>query len=366
MDICHVITTINRGGAENQLLSLVRQQVLDGHSVTVIPLKGNLELSNSFSAVGAIIESSISRLHWIFQPRGLRKLLRNYSGVVHAHLPRAEFFVSLACKKHDFITTRHNAEKFFPKSPGLISVWLSRFVSWRAFATICISKAVKEYFNLNNEIIGNCLVIYYGADLSNFDDSKRTKINSREFPASKNIILSVARLEAQKDLHTLLKSFAEISSNNNVVLLIVGSGSEEINLRNYAKVLQIDEKVYFLGQRSSLDELYASADVFVLTSKYEGFGLVLLEAMQSKIQIVASNNTAIPEVLGDSHPGLCQTGNYLDFASKITTMLSSANRDSVISYQNSQLRKFDIKITSKQHISCYSDMKTKVNEIYNS
>ena len=84
--------------------------------------------------------------------------------------------------------------------------------------------------------------------------------------------------------------------------------------------------------------------------------------MQSKIPIVASNNTAIPEVLGESHPGLCQTGNYLEFATKIIQMFSSSNRDSVVTYQNLQLKKFDIDNTAKEHMSCYLDMKNKLNE----
>jgi hypothetical protein len=67
MRILHTITTIERGGAENQLLLLVREQIKKGHEVTVLPLKGDLELKDSFLGYGAKIEASICKLGIISQ-----------------------------------------------------------------------------------------------------------------------------------------------------------------------------------------------------------------------------------------------------------------------------------------------------------
>jgi glycosyltransferase involved in cell wall biosynthesis len=78
-------------------------------------------------------------------------------------------------------------------------------------------------------------------------------------------------------------------------------------------------------------------DVFVLSSLYEGFGLVLLEAMDAGVPVIASNNSAIPEVLGNDFPGLARTGDVQDFLEKMSQFVNIENRKHVLQVQNVQL-----------------------------
>ncbi len=363
MKILHLITTINRGGAENQLLTLVAQQVKDGLDVEILPLKGNLELKEAFIACGAKVLDVHANKFWIYQIITIRNQMKKWQPhVVHAHLPRAELTAALTTRKNGFLVTRHNSESFYPGMPQFISIMLSRFVVSRSAKVICISKAVKNFVVENREITGSAQVIYYGREISNLmsrDKSNREKFLLSIGLSSDLIVLStLSRLTPQKDIPTMLRAFADVlKSNDKVHLIIGGSGELDDALHKISSELGITDHVTWLGQVTETKTLYNATDIFLLTSLYEGFGLVLLEAMSFQIPIVASNNTSIPEVLGSAHPGLFITGNKEDLIDKIKFMLDKNNLLDVISFQNSQIMKFDIKETSAQLSFIYRAMK---------
>jgi glycosyltransferase involved in cell wall biosynthesis len=96
-----------------------------------------------------------------------------------------------------------------------------------------------------------------------------------------------------------------------------------------------------------------SLDIFVLTSKYEGFGLVLLEAMQVGLPIVASDIAPIREVLGEDFPNLCKVGDEDEFALKIMQLKEISKKIDSLALQNLRLKRFTPQI-----------MNEKIDEIY--
>ena len=335
--ILHVITTISRGGAENQLLILAKAQIRDGFQVDVIFLKGEPELAIEFEDVGAKVNSSLLGYHPIYQVFALRKYLKNYSGFVHAHLPRAELMTAFSSR--EFVFSRHNAEPFFPRSPKAISNALSKFVSHRARAGIAISNAVKDYLLESGEICKCChlYVVYYGIEPVMPDFHVKG-----DYQEKHPRIGTISRLVRQKDLETLLSAFAIVLSEfPKAELLIVGSGPLESSLKEFAKNLGIENSVKWLGRTSDTESFYRSLDTFVLTSRYEGFGLVLLEAMNFQVPVVATNISAIPEVVGSNHPLISELSNPKSFAIHIVNSLSPSIRTQVIEFQRSRLLLFE-------------------------
>ena len=115
----------------------------------------------------------------------------------------------------------------------------------------------------------------------------------------------VARLAEQKSIDTLLRAFAELrrQASTPVRLAIVGQGPLEAGLRSLASELGIADRVVWAGFRTDIPVVMRALDVFTLSSIYEGFGLVLLEAMEASRPIVASDVSAIPEIVVDGETG---------------------------------------------------------------
>jgi glycosyltransferase involved in cell wall biosynthesis len=340
--VAHIITTIERGGAEKQLLTLVREQCKNGREVLVIPLKGSPELLNEFENAGAKVILDLINTNFARQIRLLRRILPSEGFIIHAHLPRAELLGSLATNNNRLILSRHNTEPFYPGMPKLVSRFLGQFTSGRANLVIAISSAVEDYLYKSREIRQNTevKVVHYGLDespknLGSTSASEVTK-NSGEF-----VIGTIGRLVPQKDYPTLISAFNYLLNEFPLAtLVILGDGYLQPRLEEFVDKLKISDKVNFLGKRPDVESFLHTLDLFVLASKYEGFGLVLLEAMAQKVPIVASNNSAIPEVLGPNHPGLAQTGDAKDFSEKMKKLLLIPGRRKALEIQEIRISNF--------------------------
>ena len=354
--ILHVITTIDLGGAEKQLLTLATCQKEKGFDVEVVFLKDKPTLMQNFLKVGVKVDLDFAGLGFFRQVLKLKQRKSQENLVVHAHLPRAELLCALSLRQESFIVTRHNSEAFFPRGSAKLSQLLSRFVLKRAFASISISKAVADYLKRSGEMsdFEANHIIYYG--LKNTSVSPKSKMEIRSQPVH---LGTVSRLVPQKNLPLLLETLKELNSINSLEfeLSVVGTGPLEKELQVISVKLGVERAVSWKGQSEEMVAFYQSLDIFVLTSDYEGFGLVLLEAMSQGIPIVARNISAIPEVMGELHPGLVNSSRPIDLAQKIREFLE--NREvfnSCLEFQGARLREFSIDKTQLAHERLYSSL----------
>ncbi len=351
--ILHVITTIDLGGAEKQLLTLAACQKEAGFDVEVIFLKDKPTLLPDFLDLGIKVDLDFSQLGFLKQCLKLNRRDFQEKSVVHAHLPRAELLCALALKPKSFIVTRHNSEAFFPKGPARLSKLLSRFVLSRAFASISISKAVANYLKTSGEMSDAQAnhVIYYG--IKNTSVSPRSNVRVVSGPIQ---IGTVSRLVHQKNLPLLLGAIKELKSQKlpEFNLSIVGSGPLKTELQSLSADLGIEKLVKWIGQLQDVVPFYRSLDVFVLPSDYEGFGLALLEAMSQGLPVIARRISAIQEVMGEEHPGLLESNSPHELAEKIRELVTN---DEVLKlylrYQNLQLQKFPISKVRLAHERLY-------------
>jgi len=350
--VLHVITTIEFGGAENQLKVLVREQITSGLEVHVVYLKGKPELEDLLKQSGATTHGFLMGESFLSQIVLLKKFTQTFDGVVHAHLPRAELLSALAIRNRSLIVSRHNSEKFFPGSPNILSKILSRFVEKRSNSVICISNAVRNYMFEINELSDHrkVSVIHYGYDRE-FNENQST---TKHFNHNSLTIGTVGRLVNQKDYPTLLKAFKQyLDSHPESQLLIVGEGKLREDLEHLAQQLEISHKVFWYGKTNKVYEVMQSMDIFVLASRYEGFGLVLLEAIQAQLPVIAANNSAIPEVLGLDSQGLFETGDPYDLYMKLQLFTKAQNRLSLSLQQQQRLDCFNPTVMSRSIENIY-------------
>ena len=126
-----------------------------------------------------------------------------------------------------------------------------------------------------------------------FNELKRKKIREELNIKEKYAIGFVGRLEYQKNPSFLVDIFDETKKQKeNAVLLIIGTGSLEKTIKNRIKELKLDKSVIFLGNIANVNDYYNAMDCFLLPSKYEGLGIVNIEAQCSGLNTICSNNVA--------------------------------------------------------------------------
>lgn len=366
--VLHVITTINRGGAENHLVDLVRAQVNQGLMVAVAYLKGDGYWSDAMRELGVRVEPlDLQRYGDVLPIMRLRALLRTMApDIVHAHMPPAELYLRLALlflhNAPEMVISKHNDEPFFRSMGHAI---IGRWVSRRAAHMIAISGAVnayaRKYLNMPINLV---TTVHYGIDpglYENVSESLRADIRMEwGIPADAWVIGTVARLVPQKALHVLLKAYAHYrtQARQDSRLVLVGRGPLENELKTLAQRLKLEDKIIWAGFREDIPAIMNALDAFVLTSSYEGFGLVLLEAMAASRPVVASRVSAIPEIVENEGTGLlCAPGDHVLFAQALLSLENVEERARLGEAGHERARAhFSIERMAEATLSIYSSL----------
>ncbi len=311
--ILHGITAIGRGGAENHLLSLIRDQVAGGDQVAVAFLKPPTYWAGELEQLGVrVLHLGLERYGQVGPWIRLRHFIRDFQpDIVHAHLPPAELYLRLALMGVGgvpLVITKHNDEPFC----GCVGErFLGRWVAGRAARVIAISEAVRAY--ITGPALGlapeKVEVIPYGIDPRPFEgvsDAVRISVRSGLGLSETDFVVGfIGRLVPQKDLPCLIRGVQLFCRTHlSGRLLIVGTGEEEKRLRRIVQMSGMEDRVIWAGFREDIPEILSAMDVLALCSRYEGFGLVLLEAMAARRPVLASRVSAIPEVVDDGKTGL--------------------------------------------------------------
>jgi glycosyltransferase involved in cell wall biosynthesis len=300
--VLHVATTLDPGGAENHLLTLARATRARGHRVDAAYLRGGAAGADLFRRAGARV--------WWLGARGrpgpgavlrLAALIRRgrYT-VVHAHLVEAEAVAALAqalAGGPALVVTRHNDDPFW-RHPAVRA--LATWIGGRAERLIAISDHVRRSFEQLGAPAEKLVTVHYGLEAPSADLAPEAVRARLGVPPGAFVVGAVGRLVPQKGHAVLLDALARVPA---VWLVLVGEGELEPSLRARAAELGLSDRVRFLGWRADAPELIGGFDVFAHPSLWEGFGLVLLEAMARGVPVVASRVSAIPEIVVDGQTG---------------------------------------------------------------
>lgn len=232
---------------------------------------------------------------------------------------------------------------------------------WIVFAiSECTKTDLLAYrSNLNPE---NIAILYLGADANysaNISAEARLAVKKKYHIAQdKPYFLSVATIEIRKNLETAVRAFADFVNSNpddDSLLILTGmSGWKLDKLKGeISKWPNIQSRIIFTGFVDEVDlpALYAGAEAFVYLSYYEGFGLPPLEAMSCGVPVISSNNSSLPEVVGDA--GLMVSPMDWQAASSALSSLreNKALRDELVAKSIQRAKLFSWLLCGKKFIS---------------
>jgi glycosyltransferase involved in cell wall biosynthesis len=165
-------------------------------------------------------------------------------------------------------------------------------------------------------------VIYNGINVSNYDLSPEKKLYKKN---NNEIVLgNMGRLVHQKGQRYLIDIASGLKMNNlQFRILIGGDGPLKQELVSYAEKSEVADRIVFLGFIDNVAEFMNSIDIFLLTSLWEGFGYVIVEAMICKKPVIAFNCSSNPELIEDSKTGfLIEFGHINDFIEKLKLLIN--------------------------------------------
>jgi glycosyltransferase involved in cell wall biosynthesis len=255
----------------------------------------------------------------------LRRLVRERGiDVVHTHMPLPAVAARLALpgRRPAFVHTEHNMWDRYRRPTR----WANAATYRRNARVIAVSDGVAGSIRSSVPVE----VVVHGTDPSLAVTGEAARAAARAelgLAPDARVVGSVGNFTAKKDQATLLRAVAEVppadlGGGGDAVLVLVGLGPLEGELRALARDLGIAERVVFAGSRDDVFALLPALDVFALSSRFEGLPIALLEAMASGVAPVATRVGGIPEVITDGRDGvLVDPGDPTGLAAALTRVL---------------------------------------------
>jgi len=260
---------------------------LNIETVSIPPVRGYSDLYNIWKFIKILRSIRPSIFH-----ANLNWPLSCTYGIIAAFLARVKIIVA----------TQHLYSDTGSRLSNLIQRIVSRLVNRYVSVSSHIAKSMKEHISPDIKVD----VIHNGIMLQKYSGVNSTNGGLDVFSGLKTkqnflIILTVARLNKQKGHKYLLEAAGMVDYAN---FVFAGDGPERDNLEAYARKLQIDDRIKFLGHREDTPTLINGCDLFVLPSLFEGLPLTIIEAMAAGKPVIASDIPGIDEEVIQDETGL--------------------------------------------------------------
>jgi glycosyltransferase involved in cell wall biosynthesis len=318
MKILQFITELTPAGAERVVCELAKNLKVKGHDVFVLslmPLPENESILDELRSSQVEVQSLNVTKTTPWRIFGIRKVIKNYKpDIVHAHLIHPNI-ISRVAKianplKFRLINTVHIAER---RPSKWWHFFLDRITFSLCDVETCVSKAVRDFHSTKIAKSPDFLpVIYNGLPIILPINEERILKLRKEWDLHhcSKVIGSVGRLDWQKGYDIFLEHLPKISEiipeGEKWGIVILGEGK----YRNELEKIINDRKfenitVKLPGFRKDAAQCIGAFDLFVMPSRYEGFGLTLIEAMMQGVPILASDADSLPELMEFYDNGEC-------------------------------------------------------------
>lgn len=334
------LPSLRGGGAERVMVTLANGFFESGYEVDLVLAKAEGPYLDDVSEGVRVVDLKASRV--IASLPGLVRYLRRERPVAmlaamgHANVV-AVVARSLARVPTQVVLSEHNNFSISMKTARSLRertmLWFMRWAYPHAEGIVAVSCGVADDLAPNLGMPRSSIDVVYNPVVT--DELYRRAEKPAEHPWLKlgepPVILSVGRLEPQKDFSTLLNAFAMIRQNHEVRLMILGEGSLRSALEAEVNCLGLGESVQFPGFVGNPYPVMRGSSLFVLSSAWEGFGNVLVEAMACGTPVVSTNCPSGPaEILEDGHWGrLVPVGDAVALAKAMVVTLGESEHPDV-------------------------------------
>ena len=323
INVLHLINELEPGGAEVLLVDLAKERDRDRFSYAVAYLYGQGTLRGAIENHAVkVYDLSLSGKKnplMLFSIVSLLKKLR--IDVLNCHLVLSSVVGPVAARIAGtgvVVTTRHYDYHEDIKS---IRFKIDRFMSRYCDCMIAVSAETMRIVREEKLKLKDIRVIHNAVDTDFFQPHHGISGNVE----GGIVIGTIGRLTPQKGYKTFLRVIASLRDQYPMLRAdIVGVGPQESELREFARTLGLSDCVRFLGRvdRNEIKRLLSEWRAFVLTSDWEAFGIVVIEAMSMRLPVVVSRVGGLPEIVRDGIDGfLVEPGDVDGFVDKVSYLL---------------------------------------------
>lgn len=294
MNIDFYISSLSGGGAEKVLVTVAEELLLRGHKVSITSLEKRPQFYDIKNEI-LLRKINNTKKNFVMEILSDFKIIRNFlksskKSISISFLSRCNWLILLASlflNKKIIVCDRNNPIKEHSKC----FFYLSCILYCRATKIVVQTNKIKEMYP--NFLQDKIIVIENPLNVSNL--KKQVVTNTLE---RKNVIISMGRLEPQKDFVTLIEAFSDIKNEiEEWNLEIYGYGKDEKKLQTLIKELKIEDRVFLMGRTKTPFDVMSRSKIFVLSSFYEGFPNVLCEAMLAQQVCISSDCISGPSEL---------------------------------------------------------------------
>ena len=303
MHILHIINALAVGGAERLLVSFLPIMQRMGNTVKVALLQGGGDLEQPMRESGIDVVT-LNLPGGRYNPLAVKRLgeFVRTADVVHSHLFPSQYWAAFAYKFYGkkgsvLVTTEHNT--FNTRGRHWISTLIDNGIYGMYDGVICISEGTKNFMEKRTPCSVKLRVIENGVALPTVTDGtvlRKERASLMDGLGENDFaLLQVARFTEQKNQACVLRALQQLPENVHAVF--AGYGVTLDAHRALAEKLGIGHRAHFLGLRNDVDRLWQAADMGVMSSQWEGFGLAAVEGMARRRVVLASDVSGLSEVV---------------------------------------------------------------------
>jgi len=325
--VLHLISGLGIGGAEIMLLWTARFYDRGSSDIMIVSLISGGRVASMIRGEGVeVIELDQKRGR--LSPAALIKLIkqaRYFSpDIIQGHLFHSNLisrFLALLVPGARSVSTRHN------EVDSLLRRFFYTITAPFSGGTIVFSEPVRSHSLKDSSLGGPVHLAPYGIDPQYSSIGRDVIRSGLELPHDAFVWIAVGRLTRQKGFDILISAFSDLcaSTPGKPILLLVGDGEEKSILEKQASGMVQEGHISFLGQRHDMPDLLAASDAFVLSSRWEGGPLVLLEAMAAGLPVVATRVGDASNMVVEGKTGvLVQSGDVSGLTAAMTKIMKEA------------------------------------------